>query len=33
MLLSVIIPCYNEEDVLRATYERLSKVFHGITDL
>ena len=32
MLLSVIIPCYNEEDVLRATYERLSKVLHGMTD-
>jgi len=32
MLLSVITPCYNEEDVLRATYERLSKVFHGMTD-
>lgn len=32
MLLSVIIPCYNEEDVLRATYERLGKVFHGMTD-
>jgi dolichol-phosphate mannosyltransferase len=31
MLLSVIIPCYNEEDVLRATHERLSKVFSEMT--
>lgn len=27
MLLSVIVPCYNEEAVLRATHERLSNVF------
>ena len=30
MLLSVIVPCYNEEDVLRATHERLSEVLHGL---
>ncbi|HEY6660880.1 MAG TPA: glycosyltransferase family 2 protein [Pyrinomonadaceae bacterium] len=27
MLLSVVIPCFNEESVLRATHERLTKVF------
>ncbi|MCX7821024.1 MAG: glycosyltransferase family 2 protein [Brevinematales bacterium] len=27
MLISVIIPCYNEEEVINATYERLKKVF------
>jgi dolichol-phosphate mannosyltransferase len=32
MLLSVIVPCYNEEVVLRATHERLSEVLHGMTD-
>lgn len=32
MLLSVIIPCYNEEDVLRATHERLTTVLQGIND-
>ena len=26
MLLSVIIPCFNEEPVLRATHERLTSV-------
>lgn len=33
MLLSVIIPCYNEEVVLSATYERLTKVLHGMSEL
>src|SRR5438045_2062673 len=33
MLLSVIIPCYNEEVVLRATHNRLSKVFHEMPQL
>jgi len=32
MLLSVIIPCYNEELVLRTTYERLSKVFEAMPE-
>ena len=30
MLLSVVIPCYNEEAVLRATHERLTTVLSGI---
>ncbi len=30
MLLSVIIPCYNEEAVLRATHERLTSVLKGM---
>jgi glycosyltransferase involved in cell wall biosynthesis len=30
MLLSVIIPCYNEEAVLRATHERLTSVVKGM---
>jgi dolichol-phosphate mannosyltransferase len=30
MLLSVIIPCYNEEPVLRATHERLSNVLKAM---
>jgi dolichol-phosphate mannosyltransferase len=33
MLLSVIVPCYNEELVLKATYERLSSVLCGIRDI
>lgn len=32
MLLSVIIPCYNEEDVLRATHERLTTVLSGMNE-
>jgi dolichol-phosphate mannosyltransferase len=32
MLLSIIIPCYNEEVVLRTTYERLTKVLHGMSE-
>ena len=32
MLLSVIVPCYNEELVLRQTYERLSKVLGGMPE-
>ena len=30
MLLSVIIPCFNEEAVLRATHERLTSVLRGM---
>jgi polyisoprenyl-phosphate glycosyltransferase len=30
MLLSVIVPCYNEQDVLRATHERLTSVLAGM---
>jgi glycosyltransferase involved in cell wall biosynthesis len=30
MLLSVIIPCYNEDAVLRATHERLTSVLRGM---
>jgi dolichol-phosphate mannosyltransferase len=30
MILSVIIPCYNEEAVLRATHERLTHVMKGM---
>jgi glycosyltransferase involved in cell wall biosynthesis len=33
MLLSVIVPCFNEEGVLRATHDRLSKVFHPMNGL
>lgn len=33
MLLSVIVPCYNEEAVLRATYERLTTVLAGMSTL
>lgn len=33
MLLSIIIPCYNEEVVLRATHERLTKVMDQMPDL
>ena len=33
MLLSVIIPCFNEEPVLRATHERLTSVLTGIDSL
>lgn len=32
MLLSVIIPCYNEEAVLRATHERLTSVLSGMNE-
>jgi len=32
MLLSVIVPCYNEEAVLRATHARLNEVLSQITD-
>ena len=32
MLLSVIIPCYNEEDVLPATHERLTRVLSGMAE-
>lgn len=31
MLLSVIVPCYNEQDVLRATHERLTSVLAGMS--
>ena len=31
MLLSIIIPCYNEEPVLRATHERLTSVLRGMS--
>jgi dolichol-phosphate mannosyltransferase len=31
MLLSVIVPCYNEQDVLPATHERLTSVLAGMT--
>src|SRR5262245_11449943 len=33
MLLSVIVPCYNEEVVLRATHERLTKVLRDLPEL
>jgi glycosyltransferase involved in cell wall biosynthesis len=33
MLLSVVIPCYNEEVVLRATHERFTTVFAGMPAL
>src|SRR5262245_23553768 len=32
MLLSVIIPCFNEEDVPRATHERLTTVLRGMNE-
>jgi glycosyltransferase involved in cell wall biosynthesis len=32
MLLSVVIPCFNEEVVLRATHERLSNVVLGLSE-
>ena len=32
MLLSVVIPCYNEEPVLRATHERLSQTLGSLPD-
>jgi dolichol-phosphate mannosyltransferase len=31
MILSVIVPCYNEQDVLRATHERLTSVLSGMS--
>src|SRR5688572_1152297 len=31
MLLSVIVPCYNEQDVLRATHERLTSVLAALS--
>ena len=31
MRLSVIVPCYNEQDVLRATHERLTSVLAGLS--
>ena len=33
MLLSVVVPCYNEQDVLRATHERLTRVLAGMSTL
>ncbi|HYY57551.1 MAG TPA: glycosyltransferase family 2 protein, partial [Pyrinomonadaceae bacterium] len=33
MLLSVIVPCYNEESVLRQTHQRLTSVLGQIPDL
>ncbi|HKR15170.1 MAG TPA: glycosyltransferase family 2 protein [Pyrinomonadaceae bacterium] len=33
MLVSVIVPCYNEEDVLHATHERLTTVLAGVSTL
>lgn len=33
MLLSIIIPCYNEDAVLRATHDRLTKVLRELEDL
>lgn len=33
MLLSLIVPCYNEEAVLRTTHERLTTVLRSLTDL
>ena len=33
MLLSVIVPCFNEELVLRTTHERLTKVCRGLASL
>ncbi len=33
MLLSVVIPCYNEEAVLVATHERLTNVLSGLNNL
>lgn len=31
MLVSVIVPCYNEQDVLRATHERLTSVLSALS--
>jgi glycosyltransferase involved in cell wall biosynthesis len=31
MLISVVVPCYNEEDVIRETHARLSAVLAGMT--
>ena len=33
MLLSVIVPCYNEQEVLRTTHERLTSVLAGMPSL
>ena len=33
MLLSVIVPCFNEEAVLRNTHERLTDVLRTLNDL
>ena len=33
MLLSVIVPCYNEEAVLRETHQRLNEVLQGMPEL
>ena len=33
MKISVVVPCYNEEGVLRATHERLSAVCNGMQGL
>ena len=33
MLLSVVVPCYNEEAVLRATHERLTSVLAGMSTI
>ena len=33
MLLSVVVPCYNEQAVLRATHERLTSVLAGMSTL
>ncbi len=33
MLLSVVVPCYNEQDVLRATHERLTSVLAGMSTI
>ncbi len=33
MLLSVVVPCYNEQEVLRATHERLTGVLAGLSTL
>jgi dolichol-phosphate mannosyltransferase len=33
MLLSVVIPCYNEEPVLRSTHERLSRTLSSLPDI
>lgn len=33
MLISVIIPCFNEEPVIRATHERLTSVLEGMSGL
>src|SRR5690242_8866343 len=33
MLLSVVIPCYNEEPVLQSTHERLSRTLASLPDI